>query len=234
MDLVDALAGMEIHSKEGHDLWVLFVVLGAFFLLHLFAGTFSSQSSEGSKSRSEVQGNSSSSTVFRDTSTKYISSMGDRPESLDQTSLVSSSSRLTSRKARSRGNKTADRNRIQAPKRPDNLHKKKQGSKANGFNPELFLPEMDADEGWFGGLDGTKASAVRLCVAYEDGKHQKSKRVITVHRFRETETGMILSAFCHQRLTTLTFRVDRILEAWNPDNGDEITEIESYIQQHSS
>jgi len=232
MDLVDALAGMEIHSKEGHDLWVLFVVLGAVLILHFFAGTFSSQSSERSKGRSEVQGNSSSSTVFRDNSAKYTSPMGDRPESLDQTSLVSSSSRLTSRKARSRGNKTA--NRVQVPKRPDNLHKKKQVSKANGFNPELFLPEIDADEGWFGGLDGTKASTVRLCIAYEDGKHQKSKRVITVHRFRETETGMILSAFCHQRLTTLTFRVDRILEAWNPENGDEITGIESYIQRHSS
>ena len=234
MDLVDALAGMEIHSKEGHDLWVLLLTFGAFFILHLIAGTFRSQSSESSSDKSDLQTNSSSSFVFRGAPSKGTLPLGHPSESLDQTSLAPSSSTLPPRKARSRNNKTADRHRTQVPKRHDKLHKKKQVSEANEFKPELFLPEIDADEGWFGGLDGTKASAVRLCIAYEDGKHQKSKRVITVHRFRETDTGMILSAFCHQRLTTLTFRVDRILEAWNPANGDQITEIESYIHQHSS
>lgn len=82
------------------------------------------------------------------------------------------------------------------------------------------LPESDDVEiGESAGSGDDREVPLALFIAYENAKGERSQRRITVRQLIGHPPELIL-AYCHERRAARNFRLDRIIEAMDPETGE--------------
>ncbi|ABC63536.1 WYL domain-containing protein [Erythrobacter litoralis] len=100
----------------------------------------------------------------------------------------------------------------------------------------LSVPEFDDDENEessdavdeLGSLSG-----LGLVIEYENSKGEKSQRVITCRQLSVEAEKHYLKAYCHHRKALRTFRLDRVVDIFDPTTGESLSPVQAFFAQYS-
>lgn len=93
-------------------------------------------------------------------------------------------------------------------------------------------PEFPADKNEWQEKLGT-ISGVPCILIYEDAKRQRSERLVTCQRYDLHNESPYLWAFCHTRTAVRQFKIDRIIEVFDPESGDAYASVSNFFDQFS-
>lgn len=91
--------------------------------------------------------------------------------------------------------------------------------------------EKDNWEGSFWEVQSPQPGTAKLCIDYEDGTGQKTKRVIDVKQYGSAYYGNIIMGYCQMRNAHRTFRVDRIKHCVDVDTGEIVNDVLAHIHE---
>ncbi len=76
-------------------------------------------------------------------------------------------------------------------------------------------------------------SGLSLVLEYENAKGERSQRVVTCKQLSIQAETTYLKAFCHHRQSVRTFRLDRIVDIFDPQTGESLSPVQAYFAQFS-
>lgn len=100
----------------------------------------------------------------------------------------------------------------------------------------ISVPEFDDDqdqvednsEVHLGSLSG-----LALVIEYENSKKEKSQRVVTCRQLTVEAKKEYLKAYCHHRKAIRTFRLDRVIDIFDPLTGESLSPVQAFFSQYS-
>lgn len=95
-------------------------------------------------------------------------------------------------------------------------------------------PDDDDDDFHLESL-GENASlrGLALVLEYRDSKGRVSQRLVTCQQFAKQGGKEYLKAFCHQRQNPRSFRIDRIVDIFDPTTGESLSPVQAFFAQFS-
>ena len=82
-----------------------------------------------------------------------------------------------------------------------------------------------------GSSEVSSLSGLSLIIEYEDSKGRKSQRVISCRQYLEAGEDRYLKAFCHHRSAIRSFRLDRIVDVFDPLTGESLSPVQIFFAQ---
>lgn len=76
-------------------------------------------------------------------------------------------------------------------------------------------------------------SGLALVFEYQDSKGNVSQRVVTCKQFAVRANREYIHAFCHQRNAPRAFRLDRIIDIFDPETGESLSPVQAFFSQFS-
>lgn len=106
------------------------------------------------------------------------------------------------------------------------LHKKFQNLSKN----QIFESELDSDEK----IDKlapriTSITGIPIVIDYKNSNNKRSQRLISCKGLSIRANKTYLAAYCHQCSSFRTFRIDRIIEIFDPETGESLNPVEAYF-----
>lgn len=89
--------------------------------------------------------------------------------------------------------------------------------------------QVDSWEGWFRDATNPRDVEATLELEYRDGHGQRTKRVVDVRSFDDRLHGGMMIRHCRLRDATRTFRFERVELCVNANNGENITDIQRFL-----
>lgn len=74
-------------------------------------------------------------------------------------------------------------------------------------------------------------SGLNLIIEYEDSKGKRTQRVISCRQYLQADHKDYLKAFCHHRSAMRSFRLDRIVDVYDPLTGESLSPVEAFFAQ---
>ncbi len=75
-------------------------------------------------------------------------------------------------------------------------------------------------------------SGLSLVLEYENSKRERSQRIVTCRQFSIEAGKEYLKAYCHHREAIRTFRIDRIVEIFDPATGECLSPVQSFFARY--
>lgn len=100
----------------------------------------------------------------------------------------------------------------------------------------LAIPEFDDEPDEIGSSVNTKMdtlSGLSLIIEYENAKALRSQRVITCKQFSVEADVRYLKAYCHHRRAIRTFRIDRIIDVFDPISGECLSPVQGFFARYT-
>ncbi|MEQ1496206.1 MAG: WYL domain-containing protein [Novosphingobium sp.] len=76
-------------------------------------------------------------------------------------------------------------------------------------------------------------SGLALLLEYENSKGVRTQRVVTCKQFSVQAEKSYLKAYCHHRRAVRSFRLDRILDIFDPSTGESLSPVQAFFSQYS-
>lgn len=95
------------------------------------------------------------------------------------------------------------------------------------FDDEVLNEHAD-DEADLGSLSG-----LGLILEYEDSRGRSTQRVVTCKQFSIEGGFQYLKAYCHHREAVRTFRLDRIVDIFDPRTGESLSPVQAFFLKFS-
>ncbi len=103
---------------------------------------------------------------------------------------------------------------------------------------DRVFPDDDGESGFAeaceAGTDLGTISGRNLIIEYEDSKGQLTQRVISCRQMTNQGGTAYLKAFCHHRSAIRTFRLDRILDLFDPITGETLSPVQAFFAQFAT
>ncbi|HEX4846592.1 MAG TPA: WYL domain-containing protein [Novosphingobium sp.] len=96
------------------------------------------------------------------------------------------------------------------------------------FDDESEQPEALLDHAELETLSG-----LALIIEYENSKKEKTQRIVTCKQLAVQGEAEYLKAYCHHRKAVRTFRVDRIVDVFDPKSGESLSPVQAFFAQFS-
>lgn len=101
----------------------------------------------------------------------------------------------------------------------------------------LLEAEIDQDDEEHLEADSSRGdgalNGLSLIIEYKDSKGAVTQRVITCKQLQVRASRDYVSAFCHHRHGIRSFRVDRIIEIFDPLTGESLSPVQAFFAQFS-
>lgn len=104
---------------------------------------------------------------------------------------------------------------------------------------EIYLvsDEFDEDEANNEAVEiadaGKSLSGLALVLEYRDSRGRTSQRIVTCKQFAVQAGTEFLKAYCHQRGGPRSFRIDRIVDIFDPQTGESLSPVQAFFAQFS-
>lgn len=90
------------------------------------------------------------------------------------------------------------------------------------------------DSGFLGSISDIQAISGRcLIIEYVNLKNERTQRVITCRQYAVRGDKTYVQAFCHHRKTLRSFRIDRIIDVFDPVTGESLSPVQAFFAQFS-
>lgn len=76
-------------------------------------------------------------------------------------------------------------------------------------------------------------SGLGLVIEYENGSGVRTQRIVTCKQMSLAGGVQYLKAYCHHRAAIRTFRIDRILDVFDPRTGESLSPVQTFFAQFS-
>ena len=102
---------------------------------------------------------------------------------------------------------------------------------------EIF--EDDDSENEFAAVTSEAAqlnslSGLNLIIEYEDSRGKRSQRIISCRQYLQASGKDYLKAYCHHRSAMRSFRLDRMLDVFDPITGESLSPVEAFFAQFAA
>lgn len=94
---------------------------------------------------------------------------------------------------------------------------------------QLSYAEDISEEAGDSGSEDLTLSGLSLVIEYEGAQGQRTQRVVTCKQYEVRASKEYLRAYCHHRGAIRSFRVDRIIDIFDPTTGESLSPVQAFF-----